>query len=772
MRQLGLLLFLGLSTFLNAQNVTLSGFIKDAETGETLLFANCLDTISGKGVTSNNYGFYNLTLGKGQVCLSVSFLGYESKTQSFFISKDTTVTILLKPKLNELKEVVVNAFTPIKEQVLMGKTMVPVHTIKALPSFVGEPDLMKSISYLPGISTGKEGYSNIYVRGGGRGQNLILLDGIKLYNTNHVGGFLSLFNSDVIKHVDVYKGGFPARYGGRASSVIDIYTKDGNSNELKGKFNIGLLNSGIMIESPINNKMSCFLAVRSSYYDLYTIPARREYNQTGIGEYFGYTFFDINAKVNWRVSQKSTLALSFFAGHDLQKSVESLDYSAKKKNSVDKLNIHNTGISLSQTYILGQKAFLKNSIALSNYNNKIESKTDSYNYGSSITESTSSFSDIDDITFQSRIEIFPNNNNLVKTGIEISGYNFTPGIQTSYYENVNAQSIIDTTIGYTTSLRSYEGSVYFEDEISIKKFIKINLGLRGTSYVCKDTTFYRIEPRVSFRWLFSDKFSFSTNYTILNQYNHVLVNNYRGFEKEIWIAATKELIPQKAKQTSVGFFYGDDKRSLDISVEGFYKTMSNLLEYRSPVEETDNLNNIENIVAKNGKGESYGIEFRLKKDFHNLSTSFNYTLAWNYRQFKELNNGNRFPFIYDRRHDFSFVSIWKISKQYSFSGNFVLSSGTPCTLPVGYSKTDDYFEHYSIFSEINNRRLPLYHRLDVALVKKGETKKGNTKQFSINIFNVYARKNPVYIYYNNNTGKVYQKSLFSIVPTISYSVNF
>lgn len=757
---------------LNAQQITLCGFIKDADTGEPLLFANCIDTISKNGTTTNGFGFFSMVLQQSEVCITVSCLGYHNVESRFSLSKDTTLDFQLKPKINELDEVVVNAYLPINQQVNMGKTTVPIKTIKALPSFVGEPDLMKAISFLPGISTGKEGYSNIYVRGGDRGQNLILLDGIKLYNTNHVGGFLSLLNSDVIKHVDVYKGGFPSRYGGRASSVIDIYTKDGNSKELKGSFNIGLLNSGFMIESPLSEKISCFFAVRSSYYDLYTIPARREYNKTGIGSYFGYTFFDVNGKVNWNISQKNKLVLSFFSGHDYQKSVDAAKASAQMKDATDKLNIKNTGVSVSFNSVLKRKIFWKNILAFSSYNNEISSVSKFYEYGSSRIESTSTFSEINDVTFQSRIEFNIDNIHSIKTGVEISTYNFIPGIQSSYFENENAQSIIDTTIGFSTSLNANEGSFYVEDELSLGGFLRTNIGLRGTSYTCKDTIFFRFEPRVSVRVLLSEMFSLKANYTILNQYNHVLVNNYMGFEKEIWLAATKELIPQNAEQTSVGVFYSNDVQKMDVSVEGFYKNMSNLLEYRSPVEELDNLNNIENIVAKNGKGESYGVEFQIKKEFKTLSANLNYTLAWNFRQFDELNNGQWFPFIYDKRHDLSLVTLWQISDKYSFSSNFSLSSGMPCTLPVGFSKTDDYVYGYYIYGEVNNRRLPLYHRLDVALVKKGKTKKGNAKQFSINIFNVYARQNPVYMYYDSNTGSVYQKSLFSIVPTIAYSVQF
>jgi outer membrane receptor for ferrienterochelin and colicin len=757
---------------LHAQHVTVSGFVKDAETGELLLFADCVDTLSKKGSTTNAHGFYSLSLPVGNVRIRASYLGYEQFVRSFTLSHDTTVNIELTPRSDKLSEVVINAYTPVREQVTMGKTTIPVKTLKAIPSFVGEPDLMKAISYLPGVSSGKEGYSNIYVRGGDRGQNLFLLDGVKLYNTNHVGGFLSLFNSDVIKQVDVYKDGFPARYGGRASSVIDVYTKDGTSGSLKGKFNLGLLYSSLMLEGGLRENMSYYMAVRASYYDLFTISARRKYRQTGLGEFSGYTFLDVNGKFNWRLSGKDKLSVIFFTGNDLQKTVEAMEYSAQTKHSIDRLKIQSTGISLTHTHVVNPKVFLKNNLGYSRYSNRIESLRDAYNYGSTTSEKTTSSSMIDDITLQSRLEIIPNHRHAVKTGVEISHYRFVPGIQTSFYENENAQSLMDTTIGFTHSLTAYEGNVYLEDEIKLTDEIKFNLGMRGTGYFCKDTVYFRIEPRISFIWLMSGKWAFKANYTVLNQYNHVLVNNYYGFEKEIWLAATGELQPQKAKQISGGFFYGNNPRNMDISIELFYKKMTHLLEYKSPVRLEDNLNNIENITAKNGKGEAYGVEFQLKKEYRKITGSLNYTLSWNNRQFDELNNGAWFPFIYDRRHDLSLLTMWQITDRYSLNGNFVLSSGASCTLPVAYSATDQYVYQYYIYEKINNRRLPAYHRLDIALVRKGKTKKGRQKQFSINIFNVYARQNPVYVYYDVNTGKVYQKSLFSIIPTINYSVEF
>ncbi len=318
-------------------------------------------------------------------------------------------------------------------------------------------------------------------------------------------------------------------------------------------------------------------------------------------------------------------------------------------------------------------------------------------------------------------------------------------------------------------MKALESSIYAEDELSLGKYLKLNLGLRGTVYSTKDTAFYRLEPRISARLLLSEQISLKANYTKLNQYNHVLVNNNFGFEKEIWLAATKNLLPQQAQQVSAGIFYGNELIGLDISVEGFYKTMKNLLEYKSPVNEDENFNNIENIAAKEGKGKAYGLEFQIKKEFEKFNVNLSYTISRNFRQFEELNNGKEFPFIYDRLHDLSIVTIWQISERYSFSSNFVLSSGMPFTLPIGFSKTDDFFHNYYIYEDLNNRKLPMYHRLDISIVRKRKTKRGHISSIALNVFNVYARQNPVYIYYNNNTGKVYQKSLFSIIPTLTYT---
>ena len=758
--------FLLLSSIVYSQTYTVSGHVTDQTTGESLLFADCYDTMSNRGTTTNAYGYYSLSLSKGKIHLKVSYLGYKTTEKSFVLSRDTILALSLVPISEKLGEVVIDKQGSIHKQTLMGKITVPISTIKKIPSFVGEIDLMKSLSYLPGITTGKEGYSNIFVRGGDRGQNLILLDGIKLYNTNHIGGFLSLINSDILKQVDIYKGGFPARYGGRASSIIDIYTKDGNSRTLNGKFSIGVLTSSILLEGPFNHKTSYYFAARTSYYDLFTLKNRRIYKKTGRNGYFGYTIFDINSKINWKFSDTNNMSFSFYTGHDFQSAADEVLSIREDDKSYSKSRIHNTGVSLNHYYAFHSKWFLKNTLSFSNYSTSLENgekdATRDYNYRTS--------SNINDITWQGRLEFYPNTVHRIKTGVEASYYYFIPGVQTisSEIESTNHT----TTSGFTKSITSFEANIYLEDEIKLSKKTRLNLGLRGTVYKPKDTAFYRIEPRMSFRWLVNDHLSLKANYTVMNQYNHALIKNYQGFEEEIWLSATKDLIPQRASQFSSGVFYSNTSKNIAISLESYYKKMSNLLEYHSPTTDADNLNNIENIVAKNGRGEAYGFEIQFKKETKRFTGSLNYTLAWNYRQFDNLNNGIKYPFIYDRRHNLTFLTSYKLDKYYTLTSSFNLASGTRVTLPVGYVKTDDFSEAYFVYSSINNGKLPLYHRLDMAISRVRENKKGKKRQVSLNIYNVYARHNAVSIYFDENTGKIKQRSLFSIIPSLSYTLEF
>jgi hypothetical protein len=765
-----LLLFLITITVYGTAQVTISGRIKDANTGEMLIAAHCTDSISKRSVVSNKQGFYSLTLNGNKAALRVHYVGYELAKLDFSLKADTVIDFNLFPKDELIDEVKVVADIPIHEQTLLGKNVVSVDAIENGPSSFGMSDLMKAVTVLPGISMGREGRSNFYVRGGDRGQNLILLDGAKLYNTNHLGGFVSLFNTDVIKQVDVYKGGFPARYGGRVSSVIDIYSRDGSRNKIKGKFNLGLLTSGILAEGPIGHKVSFLVAARTSYYDLFSLPQRRKMKRFAKAYLFTFRFYDINAKLSYFINPRNKIFLNYFNGADRY---ISKDRYGSSSNSSTVYGLNNHCVTLGHDVSIGPRSFLKNSATYSTYNNELDQSIIEKDDGIENVYRDNSSSKIMEYNLKSHLEYYPDSYHAIKTGIEFSNYHFNPGRAYTFQSKSNTGFEIDSTIGYTALIRANELSFFVEDEISLSSKINVNLGLREVVFMSEGKNYYRTEPRISLRMMLSNNLSLKASYTIMNQFNHVLVSNYGLFEKEIWMASTKDIPPQHASQYSAGLFATIPAFKVQLSAEGYYKKMTNLLEYVMPVDGDLVVTDINENIVTGGTGEAYGLEFQSKYKNQFFSIDLAYVLSWNYRQFDEVNNGKRYPFIYDRRHDFSLLFSSMLSKHYTVNANFVFSTGIPCTMPVGYVKRDDFVSYnYYAYQGINDSRMPNYHRLDLALIKKGITRNGREKTFKINVFNAYARKNPVLIYYDQKTNNVFGKSMFSIVPTVSYSLQF
>jgi hypothetical protein len=755
-----------------SQEHTINGFISSAETGESLVSATLFDSINYVGTVSNASGYFSIKLPEGLVSLKATYLGYQGSDHCFFLSRDTTLQVKLYEKAIVAGTVVITSSIPVHKQVLMGMTNVPIKTIEAVPSFTGQPDLLKAITFIPGFSGGREGYSNIMVRGGDRGQNLILLDGIKLYNTSHLGGFVSLFNTDVVKQVDLYKGGFPARYGGRLSSVINVVSRGGDKNKLGGRFSIGLLSSSFSLDGPIGDKITFLLSVRSAYFDLILLPVKLKAEKNKKGGYWMCNFYDINAKMVFQPSLKNKWTLNFYQGNDRLKAI---DYSRSIETFVEDIytiNTLNQAASLMNNRSLSSKLFLKSNFTVSGYNNKFFEKMK--HTGPQINDMKENLlkSDIREISAQSRLEYYASAKQTIMVGAEYSNYLFTPMIQNSISENYNTGFENDTTIGYSEPINSNELSFFAEDDIKFSGSTYLNIGIRGTSYFCEGANHMKFDPRISLRTMLNDNLSFKANYTMMHQFNHVVINNVSGMEREFWLASSKDIPPQSASQWSAGLFGTLPDKNLELSAELYYKTMSNLLEFRFSPGEEFHLKNFSDIVIKDGKGEAYGGEFQMKYSTEKLLVDLGYTLSWNNRQFDSLNNGNTYPYLFDRRHNLSLFAQLKLSNRYLLSSNFVFSTGTPVTFPDGYVKSDGYALGYYVYSGINNRRLPNYHRLDLALIRKSVTKNGNKTQWCLNIFNVYAHQNPVFIYYKTGTGKVHQKSNFSIIPSISYSFEF
>lgn len=756
-----------------AQKHTISGYIYQHNTGETLLSAYIEDSVNHKKTISNNSGFYSLTLPKGNVNITASYMGNKSINKKLVLSGDTSINFYLPQHSKEIGEVVIHGEIPMHEQTLMGKTLVPIETIIKTPSFVGVPDLMKALTAIPGFSGGGEGRSDLFVRGGDRGQNLILLDGAKLYNTNHLGGFISLFNIDIIKHVEAYKSGFPARYGGRASSIIDITTRDGNRKNINGKITLGLLNSSLSVNGPLNKKLTFNAGIRTTYYNLITIPLRKQYKEVRNSGYTAYNFYDANIKFTYHASDKHKLLTSFYSGDDRNRWKEKTNTSNHEEESEGYYNIYNTSFSIGNRLRLSPKTMWKNYLVFSRYKNILTSNEFSTYEGVRTDSEYETSTSINEINLQSHLEHYRGKYVNLKIGTEFSHYQFIPGTLYSLESNNATGMLSDTIMGYTELIGANELAFYAENEMAIGAKTNINTGVRGVLFNSKGTTYIRAEPRVSVRTKLRDNLSAKASYTLMNQFAQVIIQNYFLFEKEVWLTSTSEIPPQQAHQFSAGIFGSIPRLHIELSGELYYKTLNNLLEYKSVEADDIPITSLDEMVLKNGYGVAYGAEFQAKFNSKNISLDAGYVISWNNRRFDELNDGKWYPFIYDRRHNFTLLGSFILGKHYSLNTNFTFSTGRPYTMPESYVSTNYSMEGYDyyVLSGYNNFRMPNYHRLDISFVKRNLTKrKKRPQQFTLNIFNVYARNNPTKIYFRN--GKLYQASFFSIIPTISYTLEF
>ncbi len=746
-----------------AQSYTVSGIVKDLETGETLPYTDVFEPKQSKWTTTDKNGYYSIFLPQSNNNLSFHHTGYEEKTINLNIEKDSLINVFLLPKAEQLSEVIIDAKKQLHHQSLLGKMTVTQSSIEKMPTNFGEVDLLKSLSLLPGVSSGQEGFSNIYVRGGDRGQNLILLDGIKIYNSNHIGGLVSLFNSDIIKQVDIYKGGFPSQYGGRISSVIDILTIDGNKDKIKGTFKLGLLSSGISLKGPLWSKTNFYLAVRSSYYDLFTLSKRKYYRKTGKGEYWGYTFYDINSKITHQFNPHHKISFSFYMGQDFEKSVFS---SSKISYDNNKMRINNYGIGIQSFYRKNTLTSFQNTLSFSHYDNAFYSDILYQNTHTLI----STKSQIEDFTFQSKMN-YLHKNHQISTGIEVVYNAMQPGYQDNQiFDLYNDDYTKSKTV--FNNMSAWHFSFFTEDEFYLHQNLRMNYGLRLNNSLTKSRNFWYLEPRFSISWKMNDNLSLKTNYTIMHQPNHLIVNNFEGFENELWFASSEKTQPQKAYQVSAGMVYTPQKSKLNYTLDVYYKKMKNLIEFSLPIDVNQEISEIENMIKVNGIGKSYGIEGQVSKSALKWNWTLNYTFSKSQRTFNEINKGRSYPFIYDRPHNFNFISSYKLSKKYALHSTFILQSGKPITLPVAYVPENEMIPGYFIYDGVNNRRLPTYHRLDISLDKTTISKKGREESLKINIFNVYARQNPSHIYIDESNGKVMQIAHFSIIPSLSYSIKF
>lgn len=747
--------------------------------------ANIYDAKTLNGTTSNSYGFFSLTLPEDSVTLVISYVGYQAYRETFYLPADTQLQIGLRPT-TQLREIEVKASRNerIEETTQMSTITLPVEDIKKLPAFMGEVDVLKVLQLLPGVQSGSEGSSGLYVRGGSPDQNLILLDGVPVYNVSHLFGFFSVFNADAINNVQLIKGGFPARYGGRLSSVLDIQMKEGNQKKFHGEGSIGLIASKLTLEGPIvKDKASFLISGRRTYIDLIARPIIN--NQFEDGGTAGYFFYDLNGKVNYTLGSKDRLYLSAYLGDDKFHFRETTKSNFGNEYYEDtyggRLTWGNITGVLRWNHQYNSKLFSNLTLNYSNYefDTGVEEESIETVNGQTTKEAFNLryFSGIEDWSLKMDYDFVPAPDHYIRFGASARLQEFKPGAVQFRVESTN--DAIDTTLS-NTFVDATEFRLYAEDDIKVSDVFKINLGIHGSAFHVMDDWFWSVEPRIAGRYLLSESLSVKASGALMKQYIHLLTNSGIGLPTDLWVPATGKVPPQSSWQVAAGVAKTFED-GFEVSVEGYYKDMQNIIEYKEGASYLSNSNNWEDQV-ESGHGWSYGGELFVQKKQGKTTGWLGYTLSWTKRQFEEINFGKVFPFRYDRRHDVSLAIVHRISDRVDISGTWVYGTGNAVSLPLArYSGVNSQFGMFFpgnelyYYDERNGFRMASYHRLDIGITLKKETKWGQSN-WNFSLYNAYNRKNPFFIYYGTDdmTGDpaFKQVSLFPVLPSISYQFKF
>jgi len=760
-----------------AKRHTINGYMRDGKSGENLIGGNIYSLPDFHGTTTNAFGHFSLTLPEGKLNVAASYVGYDPVSMSFDLNKDTTIDVSMKS--SELEEVIIEGdrdAEPLHEITQMSVITMPVRQLKALPAMAGEVDIMKSLALVPGVQSGPEGSTGLYVRGGGPDQNLILLDGVPVYNASHLFGFFSVFNADAINHVELIKGGFPARYGGRLSSVIDISMKEGNKEKFKGEGSIGIIGSKLTLEGPLIKKKATFIiSGRRTYADLLTRPFLKKGNK------IGYYFYDLNAKVNYTLNDRNRIYLSVYNGKDKaysSSSVENNDVIPQVTKDQSDISWGNLTGALRWNSVISPKLFSNVTATYSKYNFRIfnsnyvelpdESGVNEARYNQSLYTSG-----ISDYALRADFDYLPSAKHYIKIGAYSTHHTFSPGAS-------NSQSSLDADPEVSgIKINTLEFGGYVEDDFVITNKLKANAGLHVSGTRVDDQTFVYPQPRLSLRYLVGPKLSIKASYATMAQYIHLLTNAGVGLPTDLWVPATSKIKPMRSSQVAAGMAWSPGKM-YEVTLEGYYKKMYGVIEYKDGASYLGTQDWQDKVEI--GNGESYGGEFLLQKRLGNWTGWVGYTLSWTNRQFDNLNFGKKFPYRYDRRHDIEIVMNRPLTKKIDFATTWVYGTGNAITLPVAVYGGNYYYN--SVFGSViynnqlyegrNGFRLRAYHRLDLSVSFKKKTRWGE-RSWVISIYNAYNRRNPYYVGFKaNDQGyrRLYQYSLFPIIPSVTYNFKF
>jgi len=765
---------------LMAQKASLSGYVRDSANGESVIGCTIYIKEAAQGAESNNYGFYSVSVPPGLYTVIYSFVGYAQLVKTIDLREgNKTFNAELRPTTT-LKEVEV---TGRKDEHVknteMGTISLSMAQIKTLPVLFGEVDVLKTLQLLPGVQSAGEGSAGFYVRGGGPDQNLVLLDDATVYNTGHLFGFFSVFNSDAIKDVTLIKGGAPANYGGRLSSVVDVTMKEGNMKEYHAEGGVGIIASRLTLQGPIKkDKGSFMIAGRRTYIDVLARPFVKALKTSG------YYFYDLNLKANYKLGTKDRLYLSGYMGVD--------KFKFQNPRGTFKADIPwgNKTATLRWNHQFNDKLFM-NTTAV--YND--------YNFASNFTQATFGVkiaSGIKDYNIKTDLDYYPGNHHHFKAGIAYTYHKFIPNQLSGHVDTIQ----LDPNNAFIKY--GHETGIYLLDDFEATSWLRINAGLRYSMFMqagpytrytydangaATDSARYGagdiiksyggLEPRCNLRFELSERSSLKTSVSRTYQYLHMVSNNGSTLPTDVWVPSTYNVRPQVAWQYSAGYFHNFLDNKLETSVEVYYKEMQNQIQYKDGFV-PNTLEDPERSYVF-GKGTAYGAEFFINKTRGKFTGWIGYTLSWTLQKFPLLNNGETFPAKYDRRHDISIVGSYEFSKKWTVSSVFVYGSGNAITLPTSY-----YFINGQItqeYSKLNAYRLPAYHRLDLSATYTPQHSKPRKWQgsWTFSVYNVYNRKNPYFLYVDNSgttggtggiTMKVMEVYILPILPSITYNFKF
>ncbi|MHA6280703.1 TonB-dependent receptor [Salinimicrobium sp. CAU 1759] len=768
------------------ENFVVNGTIKDAQNNETLFGVNIVFPQLQIGTVTNEYGFYSVKVPAGSHRMEISYLGYESISQIVEVQKNINLDFQLNPAAQALKEVVIEDDSERLNirQPEMSVNKLEISTIQKLPVVFGEVDVIKSLLLLPGVSNAGEASSGFNVRGGAADQNLILLDEATIYNASHLFGLFSVFNPDAIKNLKLYKGGIPANYGGRVSSVLDIYQKDGNSREFEANGGIGLISSRLLAQGPIEKGKSSFLiGGRSSYAHLFLKLTDNENSAY---------FYDLNTKLTFRLDPKNTLLFSGYFGRDVFRITES--FNNVYGNSVFNLRWNN---------VLKENIFSNMSIIYSDYYYGLTLDFVGFNWNSGIKN----------VNFKYDFDHYLNRRINLDYGLHTTWHEFNPG---EIEPSSDSSGIIP---GELIKKYALESALYISLEHTISERLSAEYGIRYSNFLRMgqeelnlysgepvvyneefgiyekadpvavksldndriERSFGNLEPRLALAYAFNDDQSVKLSYNRMTQYLHLITNTSSPTPLDVWAPSGKYIEPQKLDQLAIGYYRTFLDQEYSLEIEGYFKTLDNRLDYIDGANLIAN-DAIEQVILP-GEARAYGAELLLKKNKGRFTGWFAYTLSRSEqrtpgRNFTEpgINNSKWYATAYDKPHDLSFTASYELSRKWDLNANFVYQTGLPTTYPSGQYRFENMI--IPVYSARNSNRLPDYHRLDLsATYTSAKKRKGSYRSsWNFGIYNVYARKNAVSLSFRQNEdtsrNEAVRLSLFGIVPSVTYNFKF